>query len=148
MPRSNTNLNPNPILAPILTLTHRGSMVYIPFLILYAQAGAITMHAGLGVKYHDVDDATTVAAFEALGLLSWIAKGNVEMLKWFREGRGQDVASDVLAITGKAPTKVDIIYFRDVVGSVYVYLHIQYIFYLLPAVPFYFPISDTSVIAL
>lgn len=68
-------------------------------------AGAVTMKAGVGVKYYDVDDATAVAAFEALGLAPWIAAGNVEMLRWFREGRGQDIASDYTAITGSPPTK-------------------------------------------
>jgi len=68
-------------------------------------AGAITMKAGVGVKYHDVDDDTTVAAFEALGLQPWIAAGNVETIRWFREGNGQDIPSDILAITGDHPTK-------------------------------------------
>jgi hypothetical protein len=34
-----------------------------------------------------VEDETAVEALEALGLKSWVATGNVEMFRWFREGQ-------------------------------------------------------------
>lgn len=68
-------------------------------------AGAVTMKANKGTKYFNVDDNTAEQAFEALGLQPWIAKGNVEMLRWFREGNGQDVKNDYEEITGSAPTR-------------------------------------------
>ncbi len=58
------------------------------------------MKAGVACKYENVDDTIAATAFEVnpsvllptcqppqhLGLQSWIAKGNVETLKWLREG--------------------------------------------------------------
>ena len=63
------------------------------------------MKAGVACKYQDVDDATAIAAFTALGLQPWIAEGNVEMLHWFRNGNGQDIESDVPKIIGEDSTK-------------------------------------------
>lgn len=37
------------------------------------------------VSYEEVDDDTATAAFEALGLPSWLAEGNVETLRYYRQ---------------------------------------------------------------
>jgi len=68
-------------------------------------ASAIAMKAGVHCRYQEVDDTTTIAAFEALGLIPWIAKGNVEMLQWYREGNGLSITSDIPTILGRKPTK-------------------------------------------
>eukprot|EP00049_Salpingoeca_infusionum_P020635 m.364645 g.364645 ORF g.364645 m.364645 type:complete len:312 (-) comp27878_c0_seq1:275-1210(-) len=69
-------------------------------------ASAITMATGHPCKYEAVDDETAVMAFEALGLPEWLAMGNVETLAYYREDNGQDIESDIPAITGAAPTKL------------------------------------------
>ena len=51
------------------------------------QASNIAMKAGLQCAYTNVDDATCVEAFTAVGLQAWIAKGNVEMLAFIRGGK-------------------------------------------------------------
>lgn len=50
-------------------------------------ASNIAMKAGVHCKYESVPDEVAIEAFAALGLQPWIAEGNVEMLKWFREGK-------------------------------------------------------------
>lgn len=49
-------------------------------------AAAIQMKAGVPCIYENVPDKVAVQAFAALGLQRWIAEGNVEQLKWIREG--------------------------------------------------------------
>ncbi len=45
------------------------------------------MNTGKGCKYEAVDDETAEYAFQALGLPEWIARGNIETLRWFRNGK-------------------------------------------------------------
>lgn len=69
-------------------------------------ASTIGMKAGVGCKYHDVDDATAIMAFQVLGLQPWIAEGNVETLRWHRNGNGLDYPTgDIKALTGDDATK-------------------------------------------
>ena len=41
------------------------------------------MSTGHNVVYEDVDDETAMMAFQALGLPEWLARGNIEMLRYF-----------------------------------------------------------------
>jgi len=70
-------------------------------------AGTITMKAGHGkVDYENVDDATAVMAFEALGLQKWLAAGNVEMLAFAKKGGFKKYgAGDFKALTGQNPKR-------------------------------------------
>ena len=69
-------------------------------------AGNITMKAGVQCAYENVADEVAVAAFEALGLQSWLAKGNVEMLKFSRiDGFKKYGAGDFKALTGSNPKR-------------------------------------------
>lgn len=69
-------------------------------------ASAISMRANIPCKYETVDDETAVAAFKMLGLQPWIAEGNVEMIKFIREG-GMDSypRGDFQEITGEKPSR-------------------------------------------
>lgn len=76
--------------------SHPGNMI----------ASAISMKAGKQCKYESVDDETAVTAFKYLGLQEWIAEGNVEMLRFIREG-GMDKydRGDFQGITGDKPSR-------------------------------------------
>jgi len=69
-------------------------------------AGAIAMKAGVPCVYQNVDDEIVVMAFEVLGLQKWLAEGNVEMLRYIREGGLDDIEKgDFEKITGSKPAK-------------------------------------------
>merc|ERR1719231_58800 len=69
-------------------------------------AAAIAMNSGMPCTYENVDDEIVVMAFERLDLQPWLAAGNVEMLKYIREGNLADIdQGDYYKITGKRPTK-------------------------------------------
>jgi hypothetical protein len=49
-------------------------------------SSVIAMKAQISCGYENVSDEVCVAAFEALSIQPWIAAGNVEMIKFSREG--------------------------------------------------------------
>lgn len=64
------------------------------------------MKAGFQCEYKSVPDEIAVLAFNKLGLQEWIAEGNVETLKFFREGGGRGMSTgDFTAITGQTQYK-------------------------------------------
>lgn len=64
-------------------------------------ASAISMRGGIGCLYQEVPDDVARDAFVALGLQTWIANAAVETMKWYREGGGQGIKSDIEEITGQ-----------------------------------------------
>jgi len=69
-------------------------------------AAAITMKAGVPCTYETVADDIAALAFEQLGLQPWIARGNVEQIKWLREGGADgEPLGDIQAITGAPATR-------------------------------------------
>jgi len=69
-------------------------------------ASNVSMKAGIQCAYTNVDDATCVEAFTAVGLQPWIAKGNVDMLAFIRGGNLDAVdKGDFTKLTGAKPRK-------------------------------------------
>lgn len=64
------------------------------------------MKAGIKCGFENVTDEVCVAAFEALSIQPWIAAGNVEMIKFCREGNTEKYgAGDFHTLTGVAPNR-------------------------------------------
>ena len=69
-------------------------------------AGAIAMKSGVPCEYENVEDEIVVMAFTVLGLQNWLAEGNVQMLKYIREGGLDGVdKGDFEKLTGSKPAK-------------------------------------------
>lgn len=75
---------------------HAGNMI----------ASVISMKAGFACEYEHVDDEIAEIAFTRLGLQPWIAKGNVETLRFIRNGGMEETPTgDLEAITGDKPMR-------------------------------------------
>jgi len=69
-------------------------------------ASNIAMKANFECQYETVSDDIAIQAFVGLGLQEWIAVGNVEMLKFIREGGMTKYgAGDFEALTGEKPMR-------------------------------------------
>jgi len=67
-------------------------------------AAVIAMKAGVDCVFENVSDDIAAFAYKALGLQEWIAVGNIEMIKFVRNGGAKDLSDgDFKAITGSDP---------------------------------------------
>eukprot|EP00040_Diaphanoeca_grandis_P018459 m.97115 g.97115 ORF g.97115 m.97115 type:complete len:311 (-) comp26947_c3_seq2:108-1040(-) len=68
-------------------------------------AAVIAMKAGQDCIFENVSDEIAALAYKALGLQEWIALGNIEMIKFVREGGAESLSDgDYKSITGESPS--------------------------------------------
>lgn len=69
-------------------------------------SSCFSMKASMHCTYEHVPDEIAVEAFVAIGVQSWIAEGNIELVKFSREGGNDKYGpGDLQALTGNAPMK-------------------------------------------
>lgn len=68
-------------------------------------ASAINMGTSMGCRYEKVSDMVAVAAFKTAGLSADAAEQYVALLRFYRNGGGQDAVSDVTELTGARPRR-------------------------------------------